>query len=67
METVNKVVDAGYKAIWGDNDGTNKPHGDEPVSGITGTGTATDPYDAGNRDGMLVLKYGYYYYYYYYK
>ncbi|PYI08984.1 hypothetical protein BO78DRAFT_267118, partial [Aspergillus sclerotiicarbonarius CBS 121057] len=25
-------------------------HGDEPLSGIQGKGTATDPYDAGNRD-----------------
>jgi len=98
METVSKLVDAGYKAIWGDVDtrtevqhderrqsedqskktsgvastpsikvidageqslwpGTsnmNIPHaeGEEPVSGVTGKGTSTDPYDAGNRDGM---------------
>ncbi|OXV08591.1 hypothetical protein Egran_03646 [Elaphomyces granulatus] len=96
METVSKLVDAGYKAIWGDVDtrtevqhderrqsedqskktsgvastpsikvidageqslwpGTsnmNIPHaeGEEPVSGVTGKGTSTDPYDAGNRD-----------------
>ncbi|KKA22775.1 hypothetical protein T310_3187 [Rasamsonia emersonii CBS 393.64] len=51
METVNKVVDAGKRAIWGEsNNETNKPHGEEPISGVTGKGTATDPYDAGNRD-----------------
>jgi hypothetical protein len=26
-------------------------HSDEPVSGVQGRGTVTDPYDAGNRDG----------------
>jgi hypothetical protein len=26
-------------------------HGDEPVSGVQGRGTVSDPYDAGNRDG----------------
>ena len=78
METVNRVVDAGYKALWGQSDTTpSRPfgtesvnkiidsgkkaiwgeetpqiaHGEEPVSGIRGQGTATDPYDAGNRDG----------------
>ncbi|KAL1976547.1 hypothetical protein VTN31DRAFT_2829 [Thermomyces dupontii] len=77
METVNRVVDAGYKALWGQSDTTpSRPfgtesvnkiidsgkkaiwgeetpqiaHGEEPVSGIQGQGTATDPYDAGNRD-----------------
>lgn len=53
METVNKVVDAGYKAIWGENENTASAHGDEPVSGVMGLGTPTDPYDAGNRDGKV--------------
>lgn len=26
-------------------------HGEEPVAGVQGRGTPTDPYDAGNRDG----------------
>jgi len=26
-------------------------HGEEPLSGIQGRGTATDPYDAGNKAG----------------
>jgi hypothetical protein len=94
METVNKVVDAGYKALWGEDTGTQQQqhatatgstadnqssfnavvdagkkalwgntatgnatseqqstsHGEEPVSGERGLGTATDPYDAGNRE-----------------
>ncbi|KAH8696195.1 hypothetical protein BGW36DRAFT_380417 [Talaromyces proteolyticus] len=88
METVNKVVDAGYRVIWGEeadtatgssnNQTTNQPsslesvidagkkalwgtsgrtdsddttaHGEEPISGVRGLGTATDPYDAGNRE-----------------
>jgi hypothetical protein len=96
METVSKLVDAGYKAIWGPGDTDSKtevhderrdqsketssiastanikaveagewsivpeqlqshniPHGEEPLSGVTGKGTSTDPYDAGNRDGMF--------------
>ena len=94
METVSKLVDAGYKAIWGPGDtdsrtkvhderrdrskktsgiastannikavdagewslvpqSHNIPHGEEPLSGVTGKGTGTDPYDAGNRDGMF--------------
>jgi hypothetical protein len=57
MDTVNRVVDAGYKAIWGESkenqQQTSISHGEEPVAGKRGMGTATDPYDAGNRDGML--------------
>lgn len=92
METVNKVVDAGYKVLWGEDtqhataagstaasnqsgfnyvvdagkkalwgstatdDASSEqqrtPHGEEPVSGEQGLGTAMDPYDAGNREGM---------------
>lgn len=56
MDTVNRVVDAGYKAIWGESkesqQQTSISHGEEPVAGKRGLGTATDPYDAGNRDGM---------------
>ncbi|KAF7720242.1 Uncharacterized protein PECH_003357 [Penicillium ucsense] len=54
METVNKVVEAASAAIWGtDNNSTEQQttaHGEEPVSGVQGTGSASDPYDAGNRD-----------------
>ena len=48
MESVNKVVHAASHAVWGDEQ--NKS-GEEPVSGQKGQGTATDPYDAGNKDG----------------
>ncbi|PKY03556.1 hypothetical protein P168DRAFT_164840 [Aspergillus campestris IBT 28561] len=30
-------------------------HGEEPIAGVPGRGTVTDPYDAGNRDGMSLL------------
>lgn len=57
IESVDKVVDAGKKAIWGEStesqQQTSITHGEEPVAGKMGLGTATDPYDAGNRDGML--------------
>lgn len=93
METVTKVVDAGYKVIWGEDNSQQAPatgsttasnqsgldyvvdagkkalwgstttddasseqqktpHGEEPVSGEQGLGTAMDPYDAGNKEGM---------------
>jgi hypothetical protein len=59
IESVDKVVDAGKKAIWGDTaDQSSSPHGEEPVAGKTGLGTATDPYDAGNRDGMFLYSLG---------
>jgi hypothetical protein len=55
IESVDKVVNAGKRAIWGPDNKTDKPHGDEPISGVTGKGTATDPYDAGNRDGTFLF------------
>lgn len=56
IAAVDKVVEAGKRVIWGE-DGeksqeTSQVHGEEPVSGKMGLGTATDPYDAGNREGM---------------
>lgn len=59
IESVDRVVNAGKKAIWGQSGAEEKgdqssiPHGEEPVAGKRGLGTATDPYDAGNRDGMV--------------
>lgn len=54
IETIDKVVEAGKKAIWGENtesqETTAASHQVEPVAGKRGLGTATDPYDAGNRD-----------------
>lgn len=52
METVNKYVNAASTMIWGeDNSPQAQQHGEEPISGVQGRGRATDPYDAGNRDG----------------
>lgn len=56
METVNKVYHAASHAVWGEEDEERKS-GEEPVSGETGQGTATDPYDAGNMEGMGSLSY----------
>uniref|UniRef100_A0A093VHN8 3-deoxy-manno-octulosonate cytidylyltransferase n=1 Tax=Talaromyces marneffei PM1 TaxID=1077442 RepID=A0A093VHN8_TALMA len=50
IQSVDKVVEAGKKAIWGDSTEQQTSHGEEPVAGKMGLGTATDPYDAGNRD-----------------
>ncbi|PYH73110.1 uncharacterized protein BO88DRAFT_332224 [Aspergillus vadensis CBS 113365] len=57
METINRTFNNASNALWNEihpnqtPDGQlNQQHGDEPLSGIQGKGTATDPYDAGNRD-----------------
>lgn len=52
METVNKVYHAASHAVWGEE---HDQSGEEPVSGKTGQGTATDPYDAGNMEGTETL------------
>jgi len=55
METITNVVNSvsqtATKAIWGEqnNETTgNETAGNEPVSGVQGKGTATEPYDQGN-------------------
>lgn len=55
METVNRALGAVSRYIWGAGGSKQQreQHGEEPLSGVTGKGTGTDPYDAGNRDGML--------------
>ncbi|KAJ9293364.1 hypothetical protein DTO271G3_7860 [Paecilomyces variotii] len=57
METVNRAIDTASQAIWGENSSQSQlqqqqqqQHGSEPLSGESGKGTVTDPYDAGNRD-----------------
>ncbi|KAJ5757476.1 uncharacterized protein N7511_006170 [Penicillium nucicola] len=54
METVNKYVSAASTAIWGENSPSTDPHnlqhGEEPISGVQGSGRITDPYDGGNRE-----------------
>lgn len=54
METVSKVVNAATAALWGDDSTAEQqttPHGEEPIAGVQGKGSSTDPYDAGNREG----------------
>lgn len=53
METLSNVASNASKMIWGDNTNTANTavqSGTEPLSGETGRGTATDPYDAGNKE-----------------
>lgn len=51
MDTVNRALDSASHAIWGETHPEHQQHGEEPLSGVQGQGSATDPYDAGNRDG----------------
>ena len=57
MDTVSKVVSAASGALWGEKnpqeEQSSVPHGEEPISGVQGKGVATDPYDAGNREGKI--------------
>ncbi|KAL4968888.1 uncharacterized protein BDV14DRAFT_132258 [Aspergillus stella-maris] len=63
METVQNAAQTASNAVWngvdtllGNNQQTEQrvnQHGDEPMSGIQGKGTVTDPYDAGNRDEQI--------------
>ncbi|KAL4941058.1 hypothetical protein BDV06DRAFT_195249 [Aspergillus oleicola] len=63
METVQNAVQNASNAVWNGVDalrGTNQQNeqrvnqnGDEPMSGIQGKGTVSDPYDAGNRDEQI--------------
>lgn len=69
METANKIWHTAADTFRDDphtldNRGTldsakqeqhRQQHGEEPISGVPGRGTVTDPYDAGNRDGMSLL------------
>ncbi|KAI9716267.1 MAG: hypothetical protein M1812_005492 [Candelaria pacifica] len=48
MDSARNVASAAGRAIYGEGDGQS---GREPVSGQTGRGTATEPYDAGNSEG----------------
>ncbi|OJK01696.1 hypothetical protein ASPACDRAFT_41958 [Aspergillus aculeatus ATCC 16872] len=54
METLNRTFKNATTALWNEfqpgEQQQLQPHGDEPLSGIQGKGTATDPYDGGNRD-----------------
>ncbi|RGP67053.1 hypothetical protein FSPOR_6257 [Fusarium sporotrichioides] len=44
METINNLTATASKAIWGENETSNK----EPVSGVKGDTARGEPYDAGN-------------------
>lgn len=62
METIHRTFNNASNALWNEvhpnqtpDSQLNQQHGDEPLSGIQGRGTATDPYDAGNRDGKNLI------------
>lgn len=57
METIKNVLGLGGSAPTSKEESLPDQHplsGEEPVSGQLGAGTATDPYDAGNADGVFV-------------
>jgi len=51
METITNAANAASKAVFGD--GSSGQSGQEPVSGQTGRGTASEPYDGGNTMGNV--------------
>jgi hypothetical protein len=67
METLTHAVQnastAASNAIWGEQQPQSQRteqivaarHGEEPLSGVQGKGTAADPYDAGNKDGEYII------------
>jgi hypothetical protein len=50
METINNLTATASKAIWGENETSNK----EPVSGVKGDTARGEPYDAGNLGALWV-------------
>lgn len=50
MESINNAASAASRAVFG---GSSGQSGQEPVSGQTGRGTASEPYDAGNTMGKV--------------
>lgn len=48
MDSVKTAYHNAEHALWGDTGRKATPSSEEPISGIQGAGTATDPYDAGN-------------------
>ena len=50
MESITNAANAASKAVFG---GSTGQSGQEPVSGQTGRGTASEPYDAGNTMGNV--------------
>jgi hypothetical protein len=54
METITRALHTAEERIWGSPPTEREPSDQEPVSGVKGEGTATDPYDAGNATGMLL-------------
>ncbi|KAI9370801.1 hypothetical protein BJX61DRAFT_514077 [Aspergillus egyptiacus] len=65
MESITHAVQNASNAIWSEVDAIRghqtqqadqgaQQHGEEPISGVQGKGTATDPYDAGNREEQVL-------------
>lgn len=52
METINNVVSGATKVIWGEPNKAGTA-GQEPISGQSGAGTASEPFDQGNQNETL--------------
>jgi hypothetical protein len=61
METITRAVQNTSDAFWKEVEslqGTGQEqqqHGEEPIAGVQGKGTPSDPYDSGNKDGNSSL------------
>lgn len=53
MQSLSNAANAAKVAVFGSNEAQTQhtQSGTEPASGVTGSGTAGEPYDAGNNDG----------------
>ncbi|KLJ06892.1 hypothetical protein EMPG_17624 [Blastomyces silverae] len=56
MDAIKHVVEAAENYLWGNDEASNTPSGEEPVAGVQGKGTAADPYDAGNAPKDVALE-----------
>ncbi|OJD17870.1 hypothetical protein AJ78_02042 [Emergomyces pasteurianus Ep9510] len=56
METIKEAVQAAENYLWGNDEVSNPASGEEPLAGVQGKGTATDPYDAGNAPKDVALQ-----------
>ncbi|PGH04585.1 hypothetical protein GX51_03418 [Blastomyces parvus] len=56
MDTIKHVVEAAETYLWGNDEASNTPSGEEPIAGVQGKGTAADPYDAGNAPRDVALE-----------
>ncbi|PGH34983.1 hypothetical protein GX50_02223 [[Emmonsia] crescens] len=56
MEAIKEAVQAAENYLWGNDEASKAASGEEPVAGVRGKGTPTDPYDAGNAPKDVALE-----------